>query len=98
MPLTQIDIDRGLVEHTLRGANKPLGRFDPILLQELDRALRREMPALLVRRPEFQGGYELTVAFQLRLGKHAGCATIRPMCRVWFGKSLECTVHRGRGH
>ena len=71
MPLTQIDIDRGLVEDPLRGASTP-GRFDPILLQELDRALRREMPALLVRGPEFEGGNQLTVAFQLRLGQHAG--------------------------
>ena len=48
MPLTQIDIDRGLVEDALRGAYQPLGRFDPILLEDLDRALCREMPALLV--------------------------------------------------
>ena len=53
MPLTQIDIDRRLVEDTLRGAYRPLRRIDPILFQDLDRALRREMPALLVGRPSF---------------------------------------------
>ena len=73
MPLAQIDIDRGLVEDALRGAHQPLRRFDAILLQELDRALRRQMPALLVRRAEFQGGNQLTVAFQLRLGSTRGC-------------------------
>ena len=68
MPLTQIDIDCGLVEDALRGAYQPLRRFDPILLQDLDGAWRGEMPALLVGRPEFQRRNQLTVAFQLRLG------------------------------
>ena len=68
MPLTQIDIDRGLVEHALRGAHQPLSRFDTILLQDLDRALRRQMPALLVRGAEFEGSNQFTVAFQFRLG------------------------------
>src|SRR5262249_22036012 len=67
-------------------------------LQDLDRALRGEMPALLVRGPEFEGGNELTVAFQLGLGQHAGSATIRPMRRAWLGKRLKCTVHGGRRH
>ena len=62
MPLAQIDIDRGLVEHPLGGANHPLGCFDAILLQELDRALRRQMAALLIRGAEFQGGNQLTIA------------------------------------
>jgi hypothetical protein len=85
------------MEYPLWGANQPLGRFDPILLQDLDCAVRRQMPALLVRRSELESGNQLTVAFQLRLGKHTGCPTIRPMRRVWGRKSLEGPVHGGRG-
>ena len=98
MPLTQIDIDRRLVEDTLRGAYRPLRRIDPILFQDLDRALRREMPALLVGRPEFQRRNQLTVAFQLRLGQYAWGATIRPMHRARFQQRLKRSVHRRRGH
>jgi len=42
------------VEHPLRGTHQPLSRFDAILLQDLDRALRRQMAALLIRGAEFQ--------------------------------------------
>src|SRR5262249_37308155 len=83
--------------HPLWGANQPLGCFDAILLQELDRALRRQMSALLIRGAEFQGSNQLTIAFQFRLREYAGCATIRPMHGAWFGKRLECPVHGGRG-
>ena len=81
----------------LGGAHQPLGCFDTVLLQELDRSLRRQMSALLIRGAEFQGGNQLTIAFQLRLREYARCATIRPMRGAWFGKSLECPVHGGRG-
>src|SRR2546428_3760050 len=97
MPLAQIDIDRGLVEHALWGAHQPLRRFDALLLQELDGSVRRQMPALLVRGAEFQGGNQLTIAFKLRLREHAGCSTIRPMRGAWLRKSLECPVHGSRG-
>ena len=97
MPLAHIDIDRGLVEHPLWGAHQPLGCFDTVLLQELDRSLRRQMSALLIRGAEFQGGNQLTIAFQLCLREYARCATIRPMRGAWCGKSLECPVHGGRG-
>ena len=69
MPLTQIDIDRRLVEDTLRGAYRPLRRIDPILFQDLDRALRREMPALLVGRPEFPAPQSAHSSVPARLGQ-----------------------------
>ena len=60
--------------------------------------MRREMPPLLVGRPEFQRSNQLTVAFQLRLGQHARGATIRPMHGARFQQRLQCPVHRRRRH
>ena len=93
MPLTQIDIDRGLVEDALWGADQPLGRFDPILLQELDRALGREMPALLVGRPEFQAPQSAHRSVPAPPGQHAGGAAVRPMgCAGFEQRQARYTV------
>jgi hypothetical protein len=97
MPLAQIDIDGGLVEHTPRRTNQPLGRFHPILLQELDGPLGGEMSTLLVRRSEFQGGNQLAVAFKLRLGEHAGMAPIAAVRRARLQERAERSIHRRGG-
>jgi hypothetical protein len=96
MPWAHIDINGGLVEHTLRRTNHPLGRFHPLWLQELDGPLGGEMSTLLVRRAEFQGGNQLAGAFKLRLGEHAGMAPIAAVHRTRLQERAERSIH-GRG-
>ena len=66
-PSAQVAVDRGAGEQVRRCAHQPVGRLDPVLDQQLEGAIGREVTVLLVRGSQLHRGDQLAEALHLAL-------------------------------
>ena len=91
-------VDGRALEQTRRRPHQTFRRFDAVLLEQPDRARRREVAPLLVRGPDLERGDDLGVALHLGRGRRACRAVVGAPHRFRPGQLAERAIDRPDRH
>ncbi len=95
---TQHAIDGCALQQTQRRAYQAIRCFDTVLLEQTDRARRREVAPFLVRGPDLEGGDDLGVPLHRGGGRRAGRAVIGAPHRFRPGQFAQRPIDRPDRH